>query len=75
MTPQDFINSLQAPAAFEPLGDAALSCNKEDLLVAEVFLPVPIGTSLANIRTVRLRPPFQSAPRLVVVDISRLRAP
>jgi len=49
--------------------------DKDEVLAAEVRLPVPVGTDVSTFRTVLVRPPFQSESRLLLVDVSRLPAP
>ncbi len=74
MSARKFIASLPAWDKVCSL-EAAFSnvAQKEELLAAEVYLPVPEGTNMANLRTVQIRPPFERASRLTVVDVSRLR--
>ncbi len=48
--------------------------DKEQLLAAEVRLPVPFGTDVSTFRTVLVRPPYQRESRLLLVDAARLPA-
>lgn len=52
-------------------------CTKYDLLDAEVILPICGDASqvdLASLVQVMVREPYQTEGRLLVVDVSRLRA-
>ena len=50
-------------------------CDKDDLMAAEVRLPVAAGTDMSMLKSVQVRPPYQRASRLLLVDVSRLPAP
>lgn len=71
---ENFKNSLPAFESVKPMDPAAQSqVSKEDLLAAEVALPVPVGTDTSTLSFVAIRPPFSRSGRLAVVDVSRLR--
>lgn len=75
MNAKQFLASLPAWDGVGRL-DATISqrLDKEDLLAAEVRLPVPVGTDVSTLRTVLVRPPYQRESRLLLVDASRLPA-
>lgn len=71
-----FVDSLTAWEAVQPLGEQLVQqLDKAAVLAAEVRLPVPGGTDVSAFRTALVRPPFQCATRLLLVDVSRLPAP
>mgnify|MGYP000860840067 CR=1 FL=1 len=70
----DFIASLQMLSSIKPLETAPLA-GKESLLAAEVGLPLAPGCCVDGLRLVSVREPYSSAPRPLVVDVSRLSAP
>jgi hypothetical protein len=74
MDAKQFLASLPAWDGVQRL-DAAINASKDDVLAAEVWLPVDMGVDVSTFRTVRVRAPFQSASRLLLVDVSRLPAP
>jgi hypothetical protein len=74
MNARQYLESLLAWDGVQRL-EAHLNAAKKDVLAAEVFLPVPLGTDISMFRTALVRPPFQRQARLLLVDVSRLPAP
>ena len=70
----DFMSSLKAFAAIQPL-DPALSVDKDALFAAEVSLPLAPGFCADGLRLAFAREAYSSAPRPLLVDVSRLTAP
>jgi len=58
-----------------PMLDASLNPSKEDVLAAEVSLPLGCGVDVSTLRLVQMRPPHSFETRSVVLDVSRLPAP
>ena len=59
---------------FPPLGQREFSLEKDDLLAAEVTLPLAPACDVSRVRSVRLRRPFARHAELMLVDVSRLTA-
>lgn len=56
-----------------PMLDDKLNASKEDVLAAEVSLPLACGADVSTLRRVQMRPPYSLESRQLVVDVSRLR--
>ncbi len=75
MRESDFMDSLaRFDAGVKPLeqGDRF---SKDDLLAAEVSLPLAPNCDVASLRVVQVRPPYCRESRPLLVDASRLPAP
>lgn len=62
------------PASFLPLEPRESPLEKEDLLAAEVTLPLDPACDLSRLRSVKMRRPYALHAELVLVDVSRLPA-
>lgn len=59
---------------FPRLGRRESILKKDDLLAAEVTLPLAPACDVSRVRSVRLRRPFARHAELMLVDVSRLTA-
>ena len=59
---------------FPPIGQGESSFDKDDLLAAEVTLPLGAACDVSCVRSVRVRRPFARHAELMLVDVSRLPA-
>lgn len=57
---------------FPPIEQGESSFDKDDLLAAEVTLPLGPACDVSCVRSVRLRRPFARRAELMLVDVSRL---
>lgn len=64
----------RSPKDFPPLGRRESSFEKDDLLAAEVTLPLEPACDVSCVRSVRVRRPFAQRAELILVDLSRLAA-
>ena len=64
-----------SPASFQPLEfERRIDLDKDDLLAAEVSLPLDPACDVSRLRMVRLRRPYSLDVETVLVDVSRLPA-
>lgn len=64
------------PTSFPPLDfDQLMVLDKDDLLAAEVSLPLDPACDVSLVRSVRMRRPYALCAELMLVDVSRLPAP
>lgn len=65
-----------SPASFQPLEfERRIDLDKDDLLAAEVSLPLYPACDVSQLRSVRMRRPYSLCAELMLVDVSRLPAP
>lgn len=64
-----------APESFPPLKPRRSCFDKDDLLAAEVTLPLDPACDVSRLRSVKMRRPYALHAELVLVDVSRLSAP
>ena len=62
------------PEGFPPLEPCNSPYDKDDLLAAEVTLPLDPACDVSRVRAVRMRRPYALHAELVLVDVSRLPA-
>lgn len=64
----------RAPKDFPLLGKHNAPLDKEDLLAAEITLPLDPACDVSCVRAVRMRRPYALRAGLMLVDVSRLPA-
>lgn len=73
MDAKTYLASLAPWANVKPLEDG-VNASKDDLLDAEVSLPLADGVVFSSLRVVHLRRPYELSSRPLLVDVSRLPA-
>jgi len=71
---RDRLLARRAPKDFPPLKPRKFSFDKEDLLAAEVTLPLDPACDVSRVRSVKMRRPYALHAELMLVDVSRLPA-
>lgn len=74
MNARQYLESLPAWDQVPRL-DERLNMDKDDILAAEVTLPVVASCDVSQLRFVQMRRPFCRHAELILVDASRLPAP
>lgn len=74
MREANFMAGLAALAAIQPL-EPNISVDRDALFAAEVSWPLAPGVCAADLRVAMAREAYTTAPRPLLVDVSRLSAP